>query len=87
VGLLPSGGERLVGEVVTFAASARVVQVRVEGGGERAVSLAPGAVLRRPDGSPAPPADLRTGQRVQVTGRTGADGALIADEVLLLSSR
>jgi hypothetical protein len=86
-GLLPAGGERLTGEVTTFAASARVLQMRTDGGGERQVSLAPNAAIRRTDGAPAPSADVRPGQRVQVTGRPGADGALLADEVVLLGAR
>ena len=85
-GLLPAGGERLTGEVTTFAASARVLQMRVDGGGERQVGLAPNAVVRRADGTSAP-SEVRPGQRVQVSGRPGAEGTLIADEVVLLDRR
>jgi hypothetical protein len=85
--ILPAGQERLTGDVVTFAASARVLQIRVDGGGERQVSLAPSAASRRPDGSPGTAADLRPGQRVQATGRASADAGLIADEVVLIGPR
>ncbi len=85
--LLPGTVERLNGEVATFAASARVIQLHIAGGGERQVSLAPNATVRRADGAAASPADLRPGLRIQVAGQPGAAGALVADEVVLLDPR
>ena len=73
--------------MTSFAASARVLQLRVNGGGERQVSLTPNATVRRADGTLATAADLRPGQRVQVTGRRGADDALVADEVTIVGGR
>ena len=85
--ILPPGQERLTGDVTAFAASARVLQVRTEGGRERQVSLAPSAAIKRADGSAGTPADLRPGQRVQATGRGNGDADLIADEIVLLAPR
>ncbi|HEY7063933.1 MAG TPA: hypothetical protein VII06_20810 [Chloroflexota bacterium] len=73
--------------MTTFAASARVVQLRVDGGGERQVSLAPSATIKRMDGSAGSAADLGPGQRVRVAGRSATDAGLVADEVLLLGPR
>jgi hypothetical protein len=84
---LPGGQERLTGDVTAFAASARVLQVRVDGGGERQVSLAPSAAIRRADGSAGTAADLRPGQRVQATGRSSGDASLVAEEIVLLAPR
>jgi hypothetical protein len=72
---------------VTFAASARVMQVRVDGGGERQVSLAASAAVRRADGSAGTAADLSPGQRVQATGRGNGQTGLVADEVVVLPPR
>jgi hypothetical protein len=81
--LLPAGGERLSGEVVAYAASARVLQVRGADGREQQVSLAPNVVVRRADGTVTTAAELRAGERVLVVGRRGAQGTLIAEEVSL----
>lgn len=85
--ILPAGQERLTGDVTSFAASARVMQVRVDGGRERQVSLAASAAIRRADGSAGSAADLRPGQRVQATGRVNGDAGLVAEEVVVLESR
>jgi len=85
--LLPGTQARLTGDVTQFAASARVMEVQVDGGGRRQVSLSPSATIRRADGSTGSAADLRPGQRVQATGRVSGDAGLIADEVLLLAPR
>jgi hypothetical protein len=85
-GLLPSGGEQLSGEVTSFAASARVLLLRAGAGVEQQVSLTPDVVVRRSGGGTATTADLRPGSRVQVSGRRGADGTLVADQVTVLST-
>jgi hypothetical protein len=85
-GLLPTAGEQLSGEVTSFAASARVLQLRASAGAEQQVSLAPDAVVRRSGGGAASTAELRPGSRVQVSGRRGADGTFVADQVTLLST-
>lgn len=85
--ILPPGQERLTGDVKTFAASARVLLVSTDGGGERQVSLSPSATIKRADGSTGTAADLGPGQRVQATGRTSGDAGLVAEEIVLLAPR
>jgi hypothetical protein len=63
------------------------MQVRVDGGGERQVSLAPSATIRRADGSVGSLVDLGPGTRVQATGRVSGDAGLVADEVVVLARR
>jgi hypothetical protein len=83
----PAGGVQLAGEIVVFAASARVMQLRLDNGTERPVSLAASATLRWDDGAPASATDLGPGLRVRVAGRPGAGGSVLADEVVLLRRR
>ncbi len=82
-GLLPSGGEQLSGEVLSFAASARVLQMRA-GGTTQEVSLAPGASIHRANGSPASAADVRAGQQVRVAVSRGADGSIVASDLTIV---
>jgi hypothetical protein len=73
----------LSGEVLSFAASARVLQVRT-GGATQEVSLAPGATVHRADGSPASAADLRSGQHVRVAVARNADGSIVANDLTIV---
>ena len=77
----------MTGAVANFAASARVLQVRTDGGGERQVSLGASAAIKRADGTLGSPADLRPGQRVRAIGRGNGDAGMIADEVVLLAAQ
>jgi len=85
--MLPPGQQQLTGDVTNFAASARVMLVRVDGDGERQVSLAESAAIKHADGRAASPAELRPGQRIRATGRGSGDAGLIADEVVILGTR
>jgi hypothetical protein len=82
-GLLPGGGQQLSGEVLNYAASARVLQLKV-GGTTREVSLAPNAAIRRADGAPASAADMRAGEQVEVVVAPSSDGALVASALTIV---
>jgi hypothetical protein len=82
-GLLPGGGQQLNGEVLSYAASARVLQIRVAGA-TREVSLAPGATIRRADGTPAATTDVRPGEQVEVVVAPSGDGALVASALTIV---
>jgi hypothetical protein len=85
--ILPVGREQVTGEMTDFAASARVMRVRGDDGGERQISLAPAAVIHRADGSAGTPADLQPGLRLRAAGQKGTGEALVADDVVLLTRR
>lgn len=82
-GVLPAGGQQLSGEVLNYAASARVLQIRV-GGTTREVSLAPNAAIRRTDGAPASAADMRAGEQVEVVVAPSSDGSLVASALTIV---
>ncbi len=82
-GVLPAGGQQLSGEVLNYAASARVLQLRVAGT-TREVSLAPNAAIRRTDGAPASAADMRAGEQVEVVVAPSSDGSLVASALTIV---
>jgi hypothetical protein len=82
-----AASERAAGRLISFAASARVLQLRTADGRDLQVSLAPNAVVRYSSGGVGSPTDLRAGQEIVVVSRRGSQGALVADEVIIGGGR